>query len=35
VIIFWTNLTVMPAEMVFGAIEAELERRGVGLETSV
>jgi hypothetical protein len=28
-IIFWTSLAVMPAEIVFDAIEAELERRGV------
>ncbi|HXO71760.1 MAG TPA: hypothetical protein VN838_22600, partial [Bradyrhizobium sp.] len=28
-IILWTNLAVMPAEIVFDAIEAELERRGV------
>lgn len=27
--IFWTNLAVMPAEIVFDAIEAELKRRGV------
>jgi hypothetical protein len=27
-IILWTNLVVMPAEIVFEAIEAELERRG-------
>ena len=27
-IILWTNLAVMPAEIVFDAIEAELERRG-------
>jgi hypothetical protein len=26
-IILWTSLAVMPAEIVFGAIEAELERR--------
>jgi hypothetical protein len=31
VMILWTNLAVMPAEIVFGAIEAELERRGVEL----
>jgi DNA phosphorothioation-dependent restriction protein DptG len=30
-IILWTNLAVMPAEILFDAIEAELERRGVGL----
>jgi hypothetical protein len=29
--ILWTNLAVMPAEIVFGAIEAELERRRVDL----
>jgi hypothetical protein len=29
VILFWTNLAVMPAEIVFDAIEAELERRGI------
>jgi hypothetical protein len=29
VIILWTNLTTMPAEIMFDAIEAELERRGV------
>jgi hypothetical protein len=28
-IIFWTNLAVMPTEILFDAIEAELERRGV------
>jgi hypothetical protein len=28
-IILWTNLAVMPAEIVFDAIEAELERRSV------
>ena len=28
VIILWTSLAVMPAEIVFEAIEAELERRG-------
>ena len=30
-IILWTNLAVMPAVIVFDAIEAELERRGVEL----
>jgi hypothetical protein len=30
-VILWTNLAVMPAEFLFYAIEAELERRGVGL----
>jgi len=30
-IILWTNLAVMPAEIVFDVIEAELERRGVEL----
>jgi hypothetical protein len=29
VIILWANLAVMPAEIVFDAIEAELERLGV------
>ena len=28
-IVLWTNLAVMPAEILFDAIEAELERRGV------
>jgi hypothetical protein len=28
-IILWTNLATMPAEIVFDAIETELERRGV------
>jgi hypothetical protein len=28
-IILWTNLAVIPAEILFDAIEAELERRGV------
>jgi hypothetical protein len=31
VMILWTNLAVAPAEIVFDAIEAELERRGVEL----
>jgi hypothetical protein len=31
VIILWTNLAVMPAEIVFDAIEAELERGGTEL----
>ena len=30
-IILWTNLAVMPVEIVFDAIEAELERRGVAV----
>jgi hypothetical protein len=30
-IVLWTDLAVMPAEMLFGAIEAELERRDVEL----
>jgi hypothetical protein len=30
-IVLWTNLVVMPAEIVFDAIEAELERRGTEL----
>jgi hypothetical protein len=28
---FWTNLAVTPAEVLFDAMEAELERRGVEL----
>jgi hypothetical protein len=28
-VILWTNLAMMPAEILFDAIEAELERRGV------
>jgi hypothetical protein len=28
-IILWTSLAVIPVEIVFDAIEAELERRGV------
>jgi hypothetical protein len=31
VMILWTNLAVMPAEIFFDAKEAELERRGVEL----
>jgi hypothetical protein len=31
VVILWTGFAVMPAEIVFDAIEAELERRGVAL----
>ena len=34
VMILWTNLAVMPAEIVFDAIEAELERRGIELASS-
>ena len=30
-IIFWTSLAVVPAEILFDAIETELERRGVEL----
>jgi hypothetical protein len=30
-IILWTSLAVMPPEIVFDVIEAELERRGVEL----
>jgi hypothetical protein len=30
-IILWTNLAVMPVEIVFDTIEAELKRRGVEL----
>jgi hypothetical protein len=29
VIVFWTNLAVMPAEIAFDAIEAELKRRTI------
>jgi hypothetical protein len=29
VIILWTNLAVLPAEIVFDAVEAELARRGI------
>jgi hypothetical protein len=28
-IVLWVNLAVMPVELVFDAIEAELERRGI------
>ena len=31
-IILWTNLAVMPAEILFDAIEAELQRRGVAAD---
>jgi hypothetical protein len=30
-IILWTNLALMPAEILFDAIEVELERRGISL----
>ena len=30
-IILWTHLAVMPVEIAFDAIEAELRRRGVDL----
>jgi hypothetical protein len=30
-IILWTSLAVMPAEIVFDALEAELKRRGRSL----
>jgi hypothetical protein len=30
-IILWTDLAITPAEILFDAIEAELERRGVEL----
>ena len=30
-IILWINLAMMPTEILFDAIEAELERRGVDL----
>jgi hypothetical protein len=29
VILLWTNLAVMPVEIVFDAIEAELKCRGI------
>jgi hypothetical protein len=32
-IILWTNLAVMPAEILFDVIETELERRGVAPDT--
>jgi len=28
-VILWTNLATMPVEILFDAIEAELQRRGV------
>ena len=31
-IILWTNLAVMPAEILFDAIEAKLECRGVAAD---
>jgi hypothetical protein len=30
-VVLWTNLAVTPAEILFDAIEAKLERRGVDL----
>jgi hypothetical protein len=30
-VILWTNVALMPVELLFDAIEAELERRGVDL----
>ena len=30
-IIYWTSLAVVPAEILFDAIETELKRRGVEL----
>jgi hypothetical protein len=30
-IILWTNLAVMPAELLFDVIEAELERHSIEL----
>jgi hypothetical protein len=30
-VILWTNVALMPVELLFDAIEAELERRGVEL----
>jgi hypothetical protein len=32
-LILWVNLAVAPAELLFEAIEAELERRGVDART--
>ena len=34
-IIFWTSLAVVQAEILFNAIETELERRGVELQGSM
>lgn len=34
-IIFWTSLAVVSAEILFDAIETELERRGVELYCSL
>ena len=34
-IIFWTSLAVVPAEILFDAIETELERRGVEPKASL
>ena len=34
-IIFWTSLAVVPAEILFDAIETELERRGAEPEGSL
>jgi hypothetical protein len=31
-IVLWANLAVMPAEILFDAIEAELEPRGVAAD---
>jgi hypothetical protein len=31
-IIIWANLAVMPAEILFDAIEAELKRRGIAVD---
>ena len=31
IMILWTKLALMPTEIVFDAIEAELERRGIEL----
>jgi DNA phosphorothioation-dependent restriction protein DptG len=32
-LVLWTKFAVMPAEFMFDAIEAELKRRGIGLDT--
>jgi hypothetical protein len=34
-IIFWTSFAAVPAEILFDAIETELERRGVELKGSL
>jgi hypothetical protein len=34
-IIFWTSLALVPAEILFDAIETELEHRGLELQGSL